>query len=68
MDCKSCGRKRCTMANVAEQLCQVCYNYTPDKSCQGMLDDFMSLGNLNNNIPKPNIPKPENSSSQKQQQ
>jgi hypothetical protein len=33
-----------------------------------MLDDFMSLGNLNNNIPKPNIPKPENSSSQKQQQ
>ena len=40
MDCKRCGRKRCTMPSVILQLCQVCYNYTPDKSCKSMLQDF----------------------------
>ena len=47
MDCKRCGRKRCTMPSVILQLCQVCYNYTPEKSCTTILQDF-----LQSDVPK----------------
>ena len=63
MDCKSCGRKNCTMANAAERLCQVCYNYTPDKSCKSMLEDFTSQAS----VPETKTPEPESSSSPKRQ-
>jgi len=46
MDCKRCGRKRCTMPSVILQLCQVCYNYTYEKSCKAMLEDFSQDNSL----------------------
>ena len=42
MDCRRCGRKNCTMASVTQQLCQLCYNYTPEKSLESMLQDFLN--------------------------
>ena len=42
MNCLECGRINCTIATfIPKPLCQVCHNYTPDKSCKSILEDFL---------------------------